>query len=128
MKKLVIAIICLLIFCADGLAHPPTTMNIRYNPDSKQITVIMNHRTSKGGKDKRRKHYIEEVTLAVNDEVVETKTFKFQQNTSIVRVSLTLPEYEKEDVFTVEAKDSKGAKATKTFSATDLPRYAIIKD
>ena len=123
MRNILIIFFCLLIFTSDALAHPPASMKIRYDKSSNQLTVIMNHRTSKGGNSKKRKHFIEEVAFTKNGENIDTRTFNFQINPSIVKVDFSMPQYEEKDTFTIEATCSTGAKSSKTFSASDLKYY-----
>ena len=58
-------------------AHPPGTVTLQYNPDSKILTVTIIHSVSDPAK-----HYVESVRIAQNGELIKTFEYTKQPDKS----------------------------------------------
>lgn len=128
MYKTLICFLCFFMISQNVFAHSPSNIKISYNKADNKIDVRINHRVSRGGKSQKRRHYIKEVSLQLNEETPDLRTFKRQQNTRIVNVSFSIPQNESDDVLLLKVIGNKGQETTRTIPISDLPKYQKTKE
>ncbi|MFH1877250.1 MAG: hypothetical protein ABH883_00375 [Candidatus Omnitrophota bacterium] len=102
MKKyahlLLLVIIFLSVCITPAHAHPPSDIQLDYDPATKILSVEIYHPVSD-----TQKHYIAEISIAVNSKPVIRHTISIQDNTDSQKLSYKLPDVTSGDIITVEA-------------------------
>ncbi len=97
-KSLLISIgFILLLMVSITYAHPPSDIQIAFDPQTKMLNAVMMHNTSNP-----LKHYIKKVDIALNGEDITELTFSKQENNQIQSVSYFIPDAKEGDVISVE--------------------------
>lgn len=102
MRKVCIAVLVfmsLVVPCAD--AHPPSAIDISYNPVTKVVTAVITHQVSTP-----LTHYIKKVDVAINGKVIITQSLSRQDSNTSQTVLYYIPDAKKDDWISVEASCS----------------------
>ena len=98
MKKTgLILILLLFVFAQTALAHPPSKIDITYNPATKTVTAVIWHAVSNP-----KTHFIKKVDIGLNSQEIGTLEFKEQENSKEQTISYTLPSVRAGDKVSVE--------------------------
>jgi desulfoferrodoxin (superoxide reductase-like protein) len=123
MKKFVASIICLLLFTSNAIAHPPSKIEVEYHKAKNEIVVAVFHSVGTDRHQKERTHFIKEIDLLIDGEIVDSKAFNYQNNPLIVRARFSVPENEDNKKMEIKAICSTGSESTKEISIDKLPAY-----
>lgn len=67
-------VVSMLGIAAAAFAHPPKSISLLWNPDG-TLTVTLDHQVNDP-----QKHFINKITIYVNDKIVATKEYQTQAN------------------------------------------------
>ncbi|MGB2600843.1 MAG: hypothetical protein WBD00_07530 [Candidatus Omnitrophota bacterium] len=99
MKKVILVVMVLsLMLSQTAFAHAPSKIDLEYNPETKMLTATIFHSVEDPGK-----HYIAEITVAVNGKKVIEHRAILQDDKEKQLVSYRLPGVKRGDKITVEA-------------------------
>lgn len=84
------------------MAHPPKSIDIKYSPDQKKLTVEMPH----GVKDVK-DHYIKTIVINVDGKVVKTIDLKEQTSKAKENIDIELPDIKSGSEISVKATCNK---------------------
>lgn len=110
MYKILVILGCFLALSQNVYAHPPSSIDLAYNKNSQVFTLTINHLIAGKG------HFIKQITININGEKIQSKTYPFQNNKRIVNFSFPKPEYEKDNMLSVEVTCNRTGPVTKDFS------------
>lgn len=99
MKKIVLGAVFLIFFAAVSTvyAHPPSDIEITFDPKTKVVTAVIVHNTSNSAS-----HYIKKVDVGLNGkEIIEDLILK-QDNNKTQAVSYLVADVKDGDVVSVE--------------------------
>ena len=122
MYKILAILACFISLTQNAYAHPPSAINLVYNGNKQEFILTINHRVSGKG------HFIKQISVKLNGEEIQSKTFRFQNNKRIVRFSFPEPEYEKGDILTVEVICNRTGPVTKDFPIDRVLQQYYLKD
>ena len=105
MKKVFLIIFGVLFVAHLAYAHPPLAINIKYDPETKQVTANIAHEVSNP-----KRHYINKVVVKINGVVVELKRLFFQTNAKEQIIMIAIPTARPGDVIVIEAYCNKGGR------------------
>ncbi len=109
MKRTIFAMIVIVLLTAQTVsAHPPTNVHLSYDKYTKMLKIKISHAVTDP-----RSHYIEEVTVAVNGDIVLRHTLKMQDTDSSQFLQYTLPDVKPRDRIRVHAHCSSFGKKFK---------------
>jgi len=103
------AVLLLLIVPFILMAHPPKKVNLKYDKETKILSICLPHAV----KDIN-KHYIDKITISVNGEEFKVLEYKAQTSEASHKVEIKLPDLKKGDKVKVEAKCNKMGKKSST--------------
>ncbi len=121
MYKILAALICFMFLSHNAYAHPPSAIHLTYNESKSAFTLTINHRVPGKG------HFIKQITVSLNGEEIDSKTFSFQTNKKIVRFSFPEPEHKKGDILSVEVTCNRTGPVTKDFSIDKVLKQYYLK-
>ena len=98
MKNIFLIIAFSLWMAGSALAHPPTAIEIKYDPKTQAITAIIAHQSSNV-----KRHYVDKVIISVNGVAAGPKYFHWQQTPPAQTVVFTVPGMKAGDVIGIEA-------------------------
>lgn len=127
MSKKIIYLLTFLLITQPVFAHPPSNIQVQYSKSNNEIIIIVNHRIGTGGHVKNRTHFIKEIVLNLNGKITDTKTFTYQNNSSIVKASFPLPKFESNDQLSLKAICSTGNELSKDILVNDLIKYQPVE-
>ena len=110
MYKILVILGCFLALSQNVYAHPPSSIDLAYNKNSQAFTLTINHRIAAKG------HFIKQITVNINGEEIQSKTYTFQNNKRVVNFSFPKPDYEKNDMLSIEVTCNRTGTVTKDFS------------
>jgi hypothetical protein len=90
-------------------AHPPSAINLKFDKAKAVYKLTVNHRIAGKG------HFIKEIRILLNGQEIQSQTFTFQINKSIVSYSFPKPEHKKEDILTIEVTCNRTGLVTRDF-------------
>ncbi len=106
MKRIgVLTIFCLFLGLSLAHAHPPASIDIKYDQAAKQITATIDHQVSNP-----KKHFIDHIILKANGIVLETKRFSFQVTAQKQIAVFAIPDAKPGDVIVLESYCNKGGR------------------
>jgi len=110
MKQKVLAVLVSLglFYVTNVYAHPPSDINIKFDPNTKIISAIITHNVANVAN-----HYIAKVDVGLNAKEVISQEISRQDNTDNQTVSYLIPDAKKGDVLSVEAYCSISGKLKK---------------
>jgi desulfoferrodoxin (superoxide reductase-like protein) len=97
MKKMILTLCGLLLAAAQAFAHPPSDIKIQFDPATKLLTAVIEHRVSN-----RKSHYIKKVDIGLNGKEIKTLSFKKQDDNAAQTVKFAVPRAKKGDTLSVE--------------------------
>ncbi len=97
--------LCSLFLASSAYAHPPASINVKYDPATKQITAIIAHQVSNP-----QRHYIEKVKVQLNQQTPIIKRFVFQKTAREQEFVISIPNAVSGDVIVIEAYCNKGGR------------------
>jgi desulfoferrodoxin (superoxide reductase-like protein) len=80
-----------------AFAHPPSDIKIQFDPETKLLTAVIEHRVSNP-----KSHYIEKIDIGLNGKEIKMLPFIEQENNTYQAIKIVLPEVKKGDVLSVE--------------------------
>lgn len=102
MKKVCIAaLVFVSLALPSAYAHPPSAIDISYNPVTKVLTVVITHQVSTP-----LTHYIKKVEVAINGKQIITQSLSKQDSNTSQTVIYYIPDAKKDDWISVEASCS----------------------
>jgi len=104
MKKIFLVIFCFFI-TSLAYAHPPLAIDITYDQATKQVTATIAHQVSNP-----HRHYIDKVTIQVNQEPPVLKRFSFQKTAREQIAVFAIPNVKSGDTILIEAYCNKGGR------------------
>ena len=108
MRKVLMLVLSFAVITSTAYAHPPSDIQITFNPQTQEVKAIIFHQVSD-----MNKHYIKKVDIGINDkEIVELK-FSKQDNLVTQSVIYKIPEAKAGDRLSVEAYCSLSGKLEK---------------
>ncbi|MCG2712103.1 MAG: hypothetical protein L6416_07250 [Candidatus Omnitrophica bacterium] len=110
MYKILAILVCFISLSRNAYAHPPSDINLAYSQSKQAFTLTINHRVSGKG------HFIKQITVKLNNNDLQSKTYQFQNNKNIVIFSFPAPGHKKDDVLSVEATCNRTGPVSKDFS------------
>ncbi len=108
MKKIALTLCGLLVISIQVFAHPPSDIKIQFDPETKLLSAIIDHRVSNP-----KTHYINKVDIGLNGKEIQTVVLKEQDNPTEQTIAVPVPEAKKGDVLSVEAYCNLGGKMEK---------------
>lgn len=100
-KAFLWATLIILLPCASAMAHPPSSIDIAFDPDTQAVNVTVNHDV----KDTKT-HYIKEIDVSVNGKPLLTDKYTFQDNNKTQPAVYELPDLAPGDKVSVKASCS----------------------
>ncbi len=97
-RKTVLAVLIILAMAAPALAHPPTKIDISYDPAQKVLTAVITHPVQDPTT-----HYIGKVDVSLNDKEVASQQFMRQDDQNTQTVKYRLPDAKPGDKIGIEA-------------------------
>jgi len=110
-------------FATPAFAHPPSSVTAEDDKAKNEIVVIVFHRISTDRHEKDRTHFIKEIDLEINGEIVDSQTFNYQNHPSIVRARFSMPKHENSDKLVIKAICSTGSELDNDILISNLPAY-----
>jgi desulfoferrodoxin (superoxide reductase-like protein) len=104
-------------------AHPPSSIDVQYNKADNAIMVSVTHHISSKPHEKNRTHFIKEISLRLNEQAVDSKTFSYQNNPNFVKANFSMPKHESSDKLEIKAVCSTSAELIKEIAIIALPEY-----
>lgn len=104
-KRMFLAVVLLLSFLAlanEGAAHPPSSIDLRYEPAGRLLVVEFKHLVQDG-----QSHFIKEVQVQVNGKAFARVELYAQAGKDSGQVSLALPDVKQGDLVSVKATCNK---------------------
>ncbi len=98
MKKLVMALFFVLALYTLSYAHPPSAIDISYNPVTRMLTAVITHNVSDP-----KSHYIKNVDIGLNGQEIIGHQISRQDNDITQTVSYRIPDVKPGDILSVEA-------------------------
>ncbi len=123
MNKLILYFLIFFLLASPAFAHQPSSIIVQKDKGTNELVVLVYHRISTGRHEKNRTHFIKEIILEVNGKQVDSATFNYQNNPSIVRTRFAMPKHERNDELTVKAICSTGSELSSKVSIKNLPVY-----
>ncbi|MFH1061863.1 MAG: hypothetical protein V1747_03125 [Candidatus Omnitrophota bacterium] len=120
MYKIIVYSLGFFLITQPAFAHPPSNIQVQYNKSANEIMVTINHRIATGGHEKNRTHFIKEVILQLNGKLADSKTFIYQNHSSLVKTSFLVPKHESDDILSIKAVCSTGSELAKEIPVRDL--------
>lgn len=110
MKRLLIYAVFLsvLFIAATGYAHPPSDIEITFDPATKMLKAVIMHNTNNPDN-----HYIEKVDVGLNGKEIIEHHISREDNNVEQTVSYLIPDAKKGDIISVEGYCSKWGTLTK---------------
>jgi hypothetical protein len=105
MKKILLTFACFFFAASLANAHPPSTIDIKYDQAAKKVTAIIAHQVGNP-----RGHYIDKVTMAINQAVPELQRLFFQKTARDQVAVFDVPVLKPGDVIVIEAFCNKGGR------------------
>jgi hypothetical protein len=105
--KQIVMIFALLAVSAAVLAHAPSAVRLRFFPDTRMMTLSIDHAV-----DDPADHYVKKVQIKVNGSVVVSQTFKLQETGSGESLVYKFLDLKSGDVIEAIATCNKGGKNT----------------
>jgi hypothetical protein len=103
MKKImtiaIVFVFYLTLFASVSFAHPPSKIEITYDPATKLLSAVITHHV----KDVT-KHYIKRVTIGCNVQTILQKDISQQDNNTTQTVTCPIPNAKKGDTLFVEGE------------------------
>ena len=75
MRYWLMVVIMSLMFTGMGFAHPPTSVEMEFNNETKVLTVFVTHPVNKIDK-----HFVDKIVVELNDKEIITQTFRKQKD------------------------------------------------
>ena len=97
MKKIALVLCGLLVLSATAFAHPPSDIKISFDPETKLLSAIIEHRVSSP-----QSHYIKKIDIKLNGKEIQTLVFKKQDSNADQTFAVPVPEAQKGDTLSVE--------------------------
>lgn len=97
-----------------ALAHPPSSISLKYDPTKKILSISIQHITQHKHK---RDHYIKNLTVTQNDKKVFEDLYVWQENEIGLDKDVDL-DAKAGDIITVEAVDNHGGSKKETLTIT----------
>jgi desulfoferrodoxin (superoxide reductase-like protein) len=104
-----LALLALIVVCGQASAHSPSDMNLIWDPDSISVLVTITHHVSDLSS-----HYISEIELWKNGEIVETLRYSSQPSPDSFTYRYHLP-LDAGDTATVIARCNIGGEITREY-------------
>lgn len=98
MKKITLFLCGLLIMSTPAFAHPPSSIKIQFDPETKTLTAVVKHRVSNP-----KSHYIKKIDIGLNGKEIKGLPFKEQETSIGQTFSFVIPEAKTGDTLSVEA-------------------------
>lgn len=98
MKKMVFTLLLVLAVCGQSYAHPPSAINISYDPATKTLRAFIVHNVLNP-----EKHYIKQVVVKINDKEFRLNYFSKQDSLTGLTVSYVIPQAKAGDTLSIEA-------------------------
>jgi hypothetical protein len=111
-RKITAIVFCLLFVTSLAHAHPPTLIDIKYDPVTKQVVATIYHQTSN-----TQRHFIDKVTTKINDSAPGIKRFSFQKTAREQTVIFVIPGLKSGDMVVLEAYCNKGRRLAQQIRA-----------
>ncbi len=110
MKKFIVLLaLCLVVFFSStALAHPPSDIQLTYDPLTKILKAVIMHNVSNPTN-----HYIIKVDVGLNGKEIITQQISRQDNNTDQTVSYLIPDAKPQDKLSVEAYCSISGKLEK---------------
>jgi desulfoferrodoxin (superoxide reductase-like protein) len=100
-----------LLFVGSVLAHPPRKIHVSYNPDSKELTVFVNHFTNN-----ILKHYVEYIAVYNRNKILVSRFFTAQSSKEGQTLFVTLEENIPDKNLVVKCRCNKFGKKRKNIT------------
>jgi len=97
MKKIVLILCGLLVASTQVFAHPPSDIKIQFDPATKLLTAVIEHRVSNPNS-----HYIKKVDIGLNGKEIKMLPFKKQGTSTKQTITALIPEAKRGDTLSVE--------------------------
>lgn len=104
-KKMFLAVVLLLslmVMANEGAAHPPSSIDLRYEPAGRLLVVAFKHLVQDG-----QSHYIKEVQVQINGKAFARVELYAQAGKDAGQVSMVLPDVKQGDLVSVKATCNK---------------------
>ena len=104
-NKVLLALVLLLsvlVMASAGAAHPPSSIDLRYEPAGRLIVVGFKHMVQDG-----QSHYIKEVQVQINGKAFARIELYAQAGKDAGQVSMALPDVKQGDLVSVKATCNK---------------------
>lgn len=98
MRKAVFILFFIFAVCGSAYAHPPSAINISYDPDAKTLRVFIVHNVSNP-----EKHYIKQVFVKRNGQEFALQYFSRQENSTGQSASFLVKDVKPGDVLSIQA-------------------------
>ncbi len=108
MKKTALFLCGLLALSTTAFAHPPSDIKIQFDPATKILTAVIQHRVSNPTS-----HYIYKVDIGRNGKKIQMLPFKKQETCTSQTVKFVIPEAKKGDTLSVEGYCKLGGRLEK---------------
>ena len=95
------------------LAHPPKDITIEFNKETKTLKITITHPVNP---DTIKKHFIKDIKVYLDNEMVIQQTFKSQSSANAQEVSYVLVDAEKGNKIRIEAQCCIVGSLDKTFT------------
>jgi len=98
----IILLLFVLLMANAGAAHPPSSLDLRYEPAGRLIVVGFKHMVQDG-----QSHYIKEVQVQINGKAFARIELYAQAGKDAGQVSMALPDVKQGDLVSVKATCNK---------------------
>lgn len=102
MFLVVVLLLSFLVLANEGAAHPPSSIDLRFEPEGRLLVVGFKHLVQDG-----QSHYIKEVQVQVNGKAFARVELYAQAGKEAGQVSLALPGVKQGDMVSVKATCNK---------------------
>lgn len=105
MNRIFLSLIILILSSNLAFGHPPSAINVKYDPAAKEVTATIAHQVGNP-----RGHFIDKVTIKVNQDLPVLQRFSFQRTAKEQIAVFAIPNVKSGDIIVIEANCNKGGR------------------